>query len=86
MSPTTTVMMAAVPQAAVPQPNVPKRALPSTFQMPEPEPEAPAPEATDKSGRVDKKKVYGKLPMQPKRPEDTRSAACDALDKLRKRR
>ena len=89
-SPTTTVMMsAAVPPAAaqpaaVPQANVPKRALPSTFQMPDPEPEAPA--AEDKSSRVDKKKVYGKLPVQPKRPEDTRSAASDALDKLRKRR
>jgi hypothetical protein len=92
MTPTTTVVMPAAtqaaspPPAAMPQPNVPKRALPSTFQMPDPEPEAPVPAETDKSGRGDKKKVYGKLPIQPKRPEDTRSAASDALDKLRKRR
>lgn len=76
---------AAAPHAAEPQANVPKRALPSTFQMPEPEPEEAAP-AADNGGRLDKKKVFGKLPVQPKRPEDTRSAASDLLDKMRKRR
>jgi pSer/pThr/pTyr-binding forkhead associated (FHA) protein len=94
-SPTTTMVMqsaappaaaAVVPPAPMPQANVPKRPLPTTFQMPELEPEAEAPAATDKSGRLDKKKVFGKLPIQPKRPEDSRSAATDALDKLRKRR
>jgi len=91
-SPTTTVVMqaavphAVVPHDAVPLANVPKRALPSTFQMPEPEPDEAAPAAADKSGRLDKKKVFGKLPVQPKRPEDTRSAASDLLDKMRKRR
>jgi hypothetical protein len=63
--------------------NLPKRALPSTFQMPEPD--GPTPAAEDGGDRLNRKKVYGKLPVQPKRAEDTRSAAADLLGKLRKR-
>jgi pSer/pThr/pTyr-binding forkhead associated (FHA) protein len=85
VQPTTPTPTATTPAAAAPA-NVPKRAPPSTFQMPDPEPEVPAPVDGDKSGRLDKKKVFGKLPVQPKRPEDTRSAAADLLGKIRKRR
>jgi FHA domain len=78
------VTPAPAPQAAVkpaaPPAHVPKLAIPSTFQMPEPE--APV----EAKGPADKKKTFGKLPVQPKRPEDTRSAASDLLDRLRKRR
>ncbi|HEX4146715.1 MAG TPA: FHA domain-containing protein [Pirellulales bacterium] len=81
-SPTTT----AVTPAAVTPANVAKRTPPSTFQMPDSEPEAPSPVAGDKSGRLDKKKVFGKLPAQNKGPEDTRSAASELLGKMRKRR
>ena len=76
---------ALAPSAAKPA-NVPKRPLPSTFQMPDPEPEAPDSAAGDKSGRLDKKKVFGKLPVEKKGPEDSRSAASDLLGKMRKRR
>jgi pSer/pThr/pTyr-binding forkhead associated (FHA) protein len=85
VQPTSPAPAAAMPAAAAPA-NVPKRALPSTFQMPDPEPDLPAPVAGDKSRRLEKKKAFGKLPVQPKRPEDTRSAAADLLGKIRKRR
>jgi pSer/pThr/pTyr-binding forkhead associated (FHA) protein len=72
------------PPATARPTTAPKLAPPSTFQMPQFE--APAPVAEEASSRLEKKKVYGKLPVQPQRPENTRSAAADALDKLRKRR
>jgi pSer/pThr/pTyr-binding forkhead associated (FHA) protein len=86
VTPAAVTPAAVTPPAATAPANAPKRPLPSTFQMPEPELEAPASMAGDKSGHLDKKKVFGKLPVQSKRPEDTRSAASDLLDKMRKRR
>ncbi|HTU25862.1 MAG TPA: FHA domain-containing protein [Pirellulales bacterium] len=71
------------PAAAAPT-NPPKRPFPSVFQMPEFE--APPPPPPEKPGRLDKTKVFGKLPIQSPSSTDPRSAAADLLEKMRGKR
>jgi pSer/pThr/pTyr-binding forkhead associated (FHA) protein len=84
VTPAASASAAAKPAPVAPAAPAAKHAGPSVFQMPQEE-QGPAQTPDSDKSASGSKKVYGKLPPR-QGAQDSRSAASEVLDKLRKRR